>query len=177
MRTGTTGSCLFCQTQKMPIPLPDYGEDNVDVEFTFDYKLLKQIKAEKMATRWLIIGASSILKKIKWQTITCIRQAKQEDAPAIVALHYSTSLQQQKDYEALAYWTNGPALALKIDKLAHQITDNPEKTVMLVALAAKLWVFARLCRHWKNCAQSMQLDPKASRQGTQFRHSPYALEE
>ncbi len=37
----------FAKLKKMPIPLPGYGEDNVDVEFTFDDKLLKQIKAEK----------------------------------------------------------------------------------------------------------------------------------
>ncbi len=37
----------FAKLKKMPIPLPGYGEDNVDVEFTFDYKLLKQIQAEK----------------------------------------------------------------------------------------------------------------------------------
>lgn len=37
----------FAKLKKMPIPLPDGSDDKIDVEFTFDYKLLKQIQAEK----------------------------------------------------------------------------------------------------------------------------------
>lgn len=37
----------FDKFKKMPIPLPNGSDDTIDVEFVFDYKLLKQMQAEK----------------------------------------------------------------------------------------------------------------------------------
>jgi len=37
----------FAKLKKMPIPLPVGSDDSIDIEFSFDDTLLKQIKAEK----------------------------------------------------------------------------------------------------------------------------------
>ena len=94
-----------------------------------------------------------------------IRPAKQEDAPAIVALHYSAvHTTAAKDYEAsiLDEWSS--ASAERIDKLARQITDNPEKTVMLVAeLSGKVVGFCEVVPTLEEL-RAVYVDPKASRQ-------------
>lgn len=94
-----------------------------------------------------------------------IRPAKQEDAPAIVAVHYSAvHTTAANDYEVsiLDEWSN--TSAERIDKLTRQIKDNPEKTVMLVAeLNSKIVGFCEVVPTLEEL-RAVYVDPKASRQ-------------
>ncbi len=95
-----------------------------------------------------------------------IRQAKQEDAKAIVAVHYSavhTTAANDYAVSILDEWSS--TSAERIDKLVLQIKDNPEKTTMLVAeLNSKIVGFCEVVPTLEEL-RAVYVDPKASRQG------------
>lgn len=95
-----------------------------------------------------------------------IRQAKQEDAKAIVGVHYNAvHTTAAVDYEVsiLDEWSS--TSAERINKLARQIKDNPENTTMLVAeLNGKIVGFCEVVPALEEL-RAVYVDPKASRQG------------
>jgi len=95
-----------------------------------------------------------------------IRPAKQEDAPAIVAVHYSAvHTTAAKDYEQsiLDEWSS--TSAERVEKLARQIKDNPENTTMLVAeLNSKIVGFCEVMPALEEL-RAVYVDPEASRKG------------
>ena len=63
-----------------------------------------------------------------------IRRARQEDAPAIIQVHYdAVHVTARKDYEQgiLEDWSSKDAE--RAERMKRQIEDNPESTIMIVA--------------------------------------------
>lgn len=95
-----------------------------------------------------------------------IRPAKQEDAPAIVAVHYNavhTTAANDYEISILDEWSS--ISAERIDKLSRQIKDNPENTTMLVAeINSKIVGFCEVVPALEEL-RAVYVDPEANRQG------------